>query len=57
MVTAGMSDAVTLHVMEAGASGVFLKHSSLDQLMAAIHRGCERRDLAGQRSHSLPLRW
>ncbi len=38
MVTAGMSDAVTLHIIEAGASGVFLKHSSLDQLMAAIHR-------------------
>jgi len=38
MVTAGMSDAVTLRIMEAGASGVFLKHSSLDQLLAAIHR-------------------
>jgi DNA-binding NarL/FixJ family response regulator len=38
MVTAGMPDAVTLHIMEAGASGVFLKHSSLDQLVAAIHR-------------------
>jgi DNA-binding NarL/FixJ family response regulator len=38
MVTAGMRDAVTLHVMEAGASGVFLKHSSLDQLLAAIHQ-------------------
>lgn len=38
MVTAGMSDAVTLRVMETGASGVFLKHSSLDQLLAAIHR-------------------
>jgi two-component system, NarL family, nitrate/nitrite response regulator NarL len=38
MVTAGMSDAVTLRVMEGGASGVFLKHSSLDQLLVAIHR-------------------
>ncbi len=38
MVTAGMSDANTLQAMEAGASGVFLKHSSLDQLVTAIHR-------------------
>src|SRR5271157_3713377 len=38
MVTAGMSDATTLQAMEAGASGVFLKHSSLDQLITAIHQ-------------------
>src|ERR1700749_2815698 len=38
MVTAGMSDASTLQAMEAGASGVFLKHSSLDQLVTAIHQ-------------------
>ena len=38
MVTAGMSDAATLKIMEAGASGVFLKHSSLDQLLTAIQR-------------------
>ncbi|QNI30204.1 response regulator transcription factor [Alloacidobacterium dinghuense] len=38
MVTAGMSDASTLEAMEAGASGVFLKHSSLDQLISAIHQ-------------------
>jgi DNA-binding NarL/FixJ family response regulator len=38
MVTAGMSDAVTLQAMEAGASGVFLKHSSLDQQVTAIHQ-------------------
>jgi len=38
MVTAGMSDAITLQAMEAGASGVFLKHSSLDQLVNAIQR-------------------
>lgn len=38
MVTAGMSDAITRQAMEAGASGVFLKHSSLDQLVAAIHQ-------------------
>jgi len=36
MVTAGLSDEATLQVMEAGAAGIFLKHSSLDQLMAAI---------------------
>jgi DNA-binding NarL/FixJ family response regulator len=38
MVTAGMSDAITLQAMEAGASGVFLKHSSLGQLVTAIHQ-------------------
>src|ERR1039458_7459042 len=38
MVTAGMTDAATLQIMEAGASGVFLKHSVPDQLVAAIHR-------------------
>jgi two-component system nitrate/nitrite response regulator NarL len=38
MVTAGMTDAVTLHIMENGASGVVLKQSSPDQLVAAIHR-------------------
>jgi DNA-binding NarL/FixJ family response regulator len=38
MVTAGMTDAVTIRIMEEGASGVFLKHSSLDELLAAIQR-------------------
>jgi DNA-binding NarL/FixJ family response regulator len=38
MVTAGMSDAATLQIMQAGASGIFLKHSSLDQLLSAIQR-------------------
>jgi DNA-binding NarL/FixJ family response regulator len=38
MVTAGMSDETTLQAMEAGASGVFLKRSSLDQLVTAIHQ-------------------
>ncbi len=38
MVTAGMTDAATLQVMEAGASGVFLKHSDPDQLVAAIRK-------------------
>jgi two-component system, NarL family, nitrate/nitrite response regulator NarL len=38
MVTAGMPDAVTLQALESGVSGVFLKHSSLDQLVAAIHQ-------------------
>ena len=38
MVTAGMTDTATLQIMEAGASGVFLKHSDPDQLVAAIHR-------------------
>lgn len=38
MVTAGMSDTAIVNIMDAGASGVFLKHSSLDQLLAAIHQ-------------------
>src|SRR5579862_1998537 len=38
MVTAGMSDASTLQAMEAGASGIFLKQSSLDRLVTAIHQ-------------------
>jgi DNA-binding NarL/FixJ family response regulator len=38
MVTAGMSDEATLQVMEAGASGVFLKQSDPVQFVAAIHR-------------------
>ncbi len=38
MVTAGLSDAATMHVMEAGASGIFLKHNNPDRLIAAIQR-------------------
>jgi two-component system, NarL family, nitrate/nitrite response regulator NarL len=38
MVTAGLSDEATVLVMEAGASGVFLKHSSPDQLVTAIQQ-------------------
>jgi len=38
MVTAGMSDELTLQVMESGASGVFLKHGSSDKLVAAIQQ-------------------
>jgi two-component system, NarL family, nitrate/nitrite response regulator NarL len=38
MVTAGLSDQMTLQVMEAGASGVFLKRSSPEQLVAAIQQ-------------------
>lgn len=38
MVTAGLSDEAALLVMEAGASGIFLKHSSPDQLLAAIRQ-------------------
>lgn len=38
MVTAGMSDDVTLQVIESGASGVFFKHNSSDNLVAAIQR-------------------
>ena len=38
MVTAGMSSAGMLNVMEAGASGIFLKHSPPAQLVEAIRR-------------------
>ena len=38
MVTAGMSDPATLSILEAGASGIFLKHNSLHQLLSAIRR-------------------
>lgn len=38
MVTAGMSDAATIRVLESGSEGIFLKHSSPAQLVDAIHR-------------------
>jgi two-component system nitrate/nitrite response regulator NarL len=38
MVTAGMSDRITLSVLNAGATGILLKHSSPSQLIDAIHR-------------------
>jgi DNA-binding NarL/FixJ family response regulator len=38
MVTAGMSDTVMLRVLENGASGVFLKHSSPNRLVEAIRK-------------------
>jgi len=38
MVTAGMDDAGTLRAFEAGAAGMFLKHSPPAQLVEAIHK-------------------
>jgi two-component system nitrate/nitrite response regulator NarL len=38
VVTAGMPDMATRVAMEAGASGVFLKHNRLEELLTAIHR-------------------
>jgi DNA-binding NarL/FixJ family response regulator len=38
MVTAGVNDAGTLRAFEAGASGMFLKHSPPAQLVEAIHK-------------------
>lgn len=38
MVTAGMSDADTLRAFEAGAAGIFLKHSPPAQLVDAIYK-------------------
>lgn len=37
MVTAGMPEASVLSAMADGASGVFLKHETLDDLLAAVH--------------------
>jgi two-component system, NarL family, nitrate/nitrite response regulator NarL len=38
VVTAGMPDSAAVRMVQAGASGIFLKHSSPDQLLTAIHR-------------------
>jgi len=38
IVTAGLSDEITLRLMESGAAGIFLKHSNPDQLIAAIRQ-------------------
>ena len=38
MVTAGMSQDSAVRVMEAGASGIFLKHGTLDGLLTAVER-------------------
>lgn len=38
MVTAGMSQVAAVSALEAGAQGIFLKHSSLEHLLSAIHR-------------------
>jgi len=38
MVTAGLSDELALSVMESGAAGIFLKHSSPAQLITAIRQ-------------------
>jgi two-component system, NarL family, nitrate/nitrite response regulator NarL len=38
MVTAGMSDADALQVMQNGASGIFLKHNAPNSLIDAVHR-------------------
>jgi len=38
MVTAGMSDTLTLRTLESGSSGIFLKHSAPGELVEAIHK-------------------
>ena len=38
MVTAGLSDADTLRILQLGAAGIFLKHSPPSELIATIHR-------------------
>lgn len=37
MVTAGLSDELTVRVVESGAAGIFLKHSGTELLITAIH--------------------
>lgn len=64
MVTAGLSDEVTLRVMEGGASGIFLKHNSAEQIVAAIARVAEGEIwldnaalqglISGRRAHNEP---
>jgi two-component system, NarL family, nitrate/nitrite response regulator NarL len=38
LVTAGLSDDVTVRIMESGAAGIFHKHDSPDQLVTAIRQ-------------------
>ena len=38
MVTGGLTNAVTMQVLQAGAAGIFLKHSSPEQLVIAIQQ-------------------
>ena len=38
MVTAGMSDADTIHALQGGVAGIFLKHNPPADLITAIHR-------------------
>jgi two-component system nitrate/nitrite response regulator NarL len=38
MVTAGMPEVSAVRVMQAGASGIFLKHGTLDELLIAVER-------------------
>jgi two-component system nitrate/nitrite response regulator NarL len=38
MVTAGISDESAVRAMKAGASGIFLKHGTLDELLIAVER-------------------
>lgn len=38
MLTAGMSQVAAISALECGARGIFLKHSSHEQLLSAIHR-------------------
>ncbi len=38
LVTAGLSNELTMQIMESGAAGIFLKHGSTEQLIAAIRQ-------------------
>lgn len=37
LVTAGLSDELTVRIVESGAAGIFLKHSGIELLITAIH--------------------
>jgi DNA-binding NarL/FixJ family response regulator len=65
MVTGGLTDEVTVQVLEAGAAGIILKHSSPDQLVLAIRqvargeswldKGLLQSLVSGQSSSSRPV--
>ncbi len=56
MVTAGMSDAATVRVLESGSEGIFLKHSSPRATGGSHPPAGGWRTLAGSARHAVPDR-
>ena len=54
MVTAGMTDRITLDALNAGVAGILYKHSHPSQLVEAIRKIVRGEMWLGQRHHSLP---